>query len=88
MKADGIESLTRRQAQPASIISYGQGRKLLVEELREDSRYPEIWSLAKQDVHNASIFWWLFAGVGLAGFFPPLIFLAFRAKQAPPASGS
>jgi len=69
----------RRVAQPASIISYGQGRKLLVVELREDSRYPEIWSLAKQDVHNASVFWWLFAGVGLAGFFPPLIFLGIGA---------
>jgi oxaloacetate decarboxylase beta subunit len=69
----------RSEAQPASIISYGQGRKLLVEELREDSRYPEIWSLAKQDVHNASVFWWLFAGVGLAGFFPPLIFLGIGA---------
>ena len=69
----------RSEAHPNSIISYGQGRKLLVTELREDSRYPEIWSLEKQDVHNASIFWWLFAGVGLAGFFPPLIFLGIGA---------
>ena len=69
----------RAPAQANSIISYGQGRKLLVEALREDSRYPEVWSLAKQDVHNASIFWWLFAGVGLAGFFPPLIFLGIGA---------
>jgi oxaloacetate decarboxylase beta subunit len=69
----------RSEAQPNSTVSYGQGRKLFVEKLNEDSRYPEIWSLAKQDVHNASIFWWLFAGVGLAGFFPPLIFLGIGA---------
>jgi len=69
----------RSEAQPNSIVNYGQGRKLFVEKLNEDSRYPEIWSVAKQDVHNASIFWWLFAGVGLAGFFPPLIFLGIGA---------
>ncbi|MEL6741164.1 MAG: sodium ion-translocating decarboxylase subunit beta, partial [Planctomycetota bacterium] len=33
----------------------------------------------RQNVHNASIFWWLFAGVGLAGFYPPLIFLGIGA---------
>jgi ABC-type enterochelin transport system ATPase subunit len=57
----------RGEVQADSIVSYGQGRKLFVDELNEEGRYPEIWSLAKQDVHNASIFWWLFAGVGLAG---------------------
>ncbi len=69
----------RGEVQANSIISYGQGRKLFVQEPNEEARYPEIWSLAKQDVHNASIFWWLFAGVGLAGFFPPLIFLGIGA---------
>jgi len=69
----------RGEVQADSIVSYGQGRKLFVDELNEEGRYPEIWSLAKQDVHNASIFWWLFAGVGLAGFFPPLIFLGIGA---------
>jgi len=44
-----------------------------------DGRFPELWSLEKQDPHNASVFWWLFAGVGLAGFYPPLIFLGIGA---------
>jgi sodium ion-translocating decarboxylase beta subunit len=69
----------RSEVQPKSIVSYGQGRKLFVDEPNEESRYPEVWSLEKQDVYNASIFWWLFAGVGLAGFFPPLIFLGIGA---------
>lgn len=44
-----------------------------------DGRFPELWSLARQDHTNASIFWWLFAGIGLAGFYPPLIFLGIGA---------
>ena len=57
----------------------GGGHYVFVETVNDDNRYPELWSLAKQDVHNASIFWWLFAGVGLAGFYPPLIFLGIGA---------
>ena len=40
-----------------------------------DTRFPVLWSLDRQEPHNASVLWWLFAGVGLAGFYPPLIFL-------------
>ncbi len=45
----------------------------------DEGRFPQLWSLEKQDPHNASVFWWLFAGVGLAGFYPPLIFLGIGA---------
>ncbi|MEO1129703.1 MAG: sodium ion-translocating decarboxylase subunit beta, partial [Planctomycetota bacterium] len=65
----------RMEIDGPGIYRYGQGRYIFVEELREDGRYPELWSLERQDPHNASVFWWLFAGVGLAGFYPPLIFL-------------
>lgn len=44
-----------------------------------EGRFPQLWSLERQDPHNASVFWWLFAGVGLAGFYPPLIFLGIGA---------
>lgn len=57
----------------------GDGRYVVVGEEGESGRHPELWSLAQQNVHNASIFWWLFAGVGLAGFYPPLIFLGIGA---------
>ena len=59
------------------IIDLGQGREIVVSELTrsEDDKFPQLWSPKKQDVFNASVFWWLFAGVGLAGFYPPLIFL-------------
>jgi hypothetical protein len=60
------------------VYAAGGGRSVFVAEVGEGGRYPELWSLAKQDPHNASIFWWLFAGVGLAGFYPPLIFLGHR----------
>lgn len=70
---------TRTPAAPLSIVSYGQGRDLFVLETNEAGRYPEVWSLRKQDPWKASIFWWLFAGVGLAGFYPPLIFLGIGA---------
>lgn len=72
---------TRRPAQDASIVAYGQGRHLFVldtESGRQD-RFPEVWSLKKQDPASASVLWWLFAGVGLAGFYPPLIFLGIGA---------
>ena len=55
------------------------GRHVVVAEVNDSGRYPELWSIKQQDVHNASIFWWLFAGVGLAGFYPPLIFLGIGA---------
>jgi sodium ion-translocating decarboxylase beta subunit len=79
---------------PPAIINYGQGRRLFVDRaakadefaterpdatFHDDGRYPELWSIARQDPHNASIFWWLFAGVGVAGFYPPLIFLGIGA---------
>ena len=75
--------LTAREAipdhTPPSIVDYGQGRRLFVLEKSNQGRYPEVWSLKKQDPYGASIFWWLFAGVGLAGFYPPLIFLGIGA---------
>ncbi|WP_428390139.1 sodium ion-translocating decarboxylase subunit beta [Mucisphaera sp.] len=63
------------------IVEMGQGRRLFVSELSQtpDGKYPEVWSPERQDVFNASILWWLFAGVGLAGFYPPLIFLGIGA---------
>ncbi|GAB4547456.1 MAG: hypothetical protein Tsb0013_07200 [Phycisphaerales bacterium] len=69
-----------------AIVNIGQGRAVVAarEVLHDDAQgttgpYPQLWSLDKQDPHNASIFWWLFAGVGLAGFYPPLIFLGIGA---------
>jgi len=64
---------------PPSIVDYGQGRRLFVAAKNDEGRYPELWSVKKQDPHGASVFWWLFAGVGLAGFYPPLIFLGVGA---------
>ncbi len=61
------------------IYAAGGGRSVFVADPSSGPRYPELWSLAKQDPHNASVFWWLFAGVGLAGFYPPLIFLGIGA---------
>ncbi|MEM7628056.1 MAG: sodium ion-translocating decarboxylase subunit beta [Planctomycetota bacterium] len=61
------------------IYSAGAGRAVVALEVTDEGRYPELWSLDRQNVHNASIFWWLFAGVGLAGFYPPLIFLGIGA---------
>jgi len=69
----------RVEVEGPGVYRAGSGRYVFVESEREDGRYPEVWSRAKQDVHNASIFWWLFAGVGLAGFYPPLIFLGIGA---------
>jgi len=63
------------------IVERGQGRQIFVSEATwsKGNKYPQVWSPEKQDVHNASVFWWLFAGVGLAGFYPPLIFLGVGA---------
>jgi len=62
------------------IVEIGQGRRiLLAEQASHDGKYPLVWSLKQQDPKNASIFWWLFTGVGLAGFYPPLIFLGIGA---------
>lgn len=61
------------------IYPAGGGRSVLVGRPGDQGRYPEVWDLARQDVKNASVFWWLFAGVGLAGFYPPLIFLGIGA---------
>ena len=62
------------------IVEIGQGRRiLLAEQADHDGKYPLVWSMAQQDPTNASILWWLFAGVGLAGFYPPLIFLGIGA---------
>ncbi|MEM1208712.1 MAG: sodium ion-translocating decarboxylase subunit beta [Planctomycetota bacterium] len=62
-------------------IDLGQGRRILVtrDTWHKGDKYPQLWSPEKQDVFNASVFWWLFAGVGLAGFYPPLIFLGVGA---------
>ena len=61
------------------VYAAGSGRSVFVAAVGDGGRYPELWSLSKQDPHNASVFWWLFAGVGLAGFYPPLIFLGIGA---------
>ncbi len=64
------------------IYTAGQGRRVFVTQQMLDegrSRFPIVWSRAKQDPSNASVFWWLFTGVGLAGFYPPLIFLGVGA---------
>ncbi|MEM9251998.1 MAG: sodium ion-translocating decarboxylase subunit beta [Planctomycetota bacterium] len=67
-------------ASPA-VVNLGQGRSIFVSEQtwHKGDKYPQVWSPEKQDVFNASVFWWLFAGVGLAGFYPPLIFLGVGA---------
>ncbi|MCC5830522.1 MAG: sodium ion-translocating decarboxylase subunit beta [Phycisphaeraceae bacterium] len=69
----------RLSVAPNAINFYGQGRHIFAQDLRDDNRYAEVWHLRKQEVGNASVFWWLFAGVGLAGIFPPLIFLGIGA---------
>ena len=65
----------------AKVVSLGQGRQVFVNEEARNAadKYPQLWSLHKQDAWNASVFWWLFAGVGVAGFYPPLIFLGVGA---------
>ncbi|MEM1165896.1 MAG: sodium ion-translocating decarboxylase subunit beta [Planctomycetota bacterium] len=62
------------------IMNIGQGRFVVASEYTiENGKPAQLWSLEKQNPHNASVFWWLFAGVGLAGFYPPLIFLGIGA---------
>ncbi len=69
----------RGDVEVPTIATYGQGRRIFVLEQRGDGRYPELWSMKKQDPHRASVLWYIFAGVGVAGFFPPLIFLGIGA---------
>lgn len=69
----------RSRVTEPGIYPAGGGRHVFVKTVGNSSRYPELWSLENQDPHNASILWWLFAGVGLAGFYPPLIFLGIGA---------
>jgi len=69
----------RGDVQGPGVYPWRQGRWFVVPEVNEAGRYPELWSLERQDPHNASVFWWLYAGVGLAGFYPPLIFLGIGA---------
>jgi oxaloacetate decarboxylase beta subunit len=69
----------RGDVREPGVYPWGQGRWFVVPELNDSGRYPELWSLEKQDPHEASVFWWLYAGVGLAGFYPPLIFLGIGA---------
>jgi len=59
------------------VVDLGQGRAIYVSEASHEpgDKYPQVWSAKKQDISNASVFWWLFTGIGLAGFYPPLIFL-------------
>ncbi|MEM9294907.1 MAG: sodium ion-translocating decarboxylase subunit beta, partial [Planctomycetota bacterium] len=65
----------------AYIRDLGQGRQILVSGLTHNKgdKYGQVWSPEKQDIHNASVFWFLFAGVGLMGIYPPLIFLGVGA---------
>jgi oxaloacetate decarboxylase beta subunit len=60
------------------IYNLGQGRSVFVLSPNDQNRYPQVWSPQKQEPYNASVFYWLFAGVGF-GFFPPLIFLGVGA---------
>lgn len=61
------------------VVNRGQGRAVFVHHYTTDGKYPQVWSLKRQEPSNASVFWWLFAGVGIAGFYPPLIFLGIGA---------
>lgn len=69
----------RTRVTAPGVYPAGGGRSVVVVEADGSGRYPELWSLEKQDHRKASIFWWLFAGVGFAGFYPPLIFLGVGA---------
>lgn len=62
-----------------ALVPVGQGRVVLVDGQAKDGRYPEFWPMSRQDPYKASVFYWLFAGVGIAGFYPPLIFLGIGA---------
>jgi len=71
----GAETLP--QPPEPMVAELGQGREVLLSAATyyPGGKFPQVWSPEKQDPWNASVFWWLFAGVGLAGFYPPLIFL-------------
>lgn len=68
-----------------SIYWFGQGRHIVVaspegaKSLSDGGKHPELWSQRKQDPFAASVLWWLYTGVGVAGIFPPLIFLGIGA---------
>ncbi len=74
-----VDLATLRNGGLTGVDDEEEARLLQWHEWWEQNRFPELWSLEKQDPHNASVFWWLFAGVGLAGFYPPLIFLGIGA---------
>lgn len=84
-RAEGVMVNTHQRLSPRvpvtgpGLYPAGGGQRVLVDGPASGNRYPVLWSIEKQDAHNASIFWWLFAGVGLAGFYPPLIFLGIGA---------
>ncbi len=69
----------RHEVAAPSIELHGGGRYIFAAEAAEDDRYHELWSVRQQDPHGASVFWWLFTGVGVAAIFPPLIFLGIGA---------
>ncbi len=69
---------TKGHVTASGIYSYGQGRHIVVVD-PESKRHAQLWSPDQQDIKRASVLWWLFAGVGLAGFYPPLIFLGIGA---------
>ena len=69
----------RHEVAAPSIELHGGGRYIFAAEPAEDDRYHELWSVRQQDPHGASVFWWLFTGVGVAAIFPPLIFLGIGA---------
>jgi oxaloacetate decarboxylase beta subunit len=77
-KSKFIERSLPTGFEPPGVLAIGQGRRILVTEQHDDGEYPQLWSQAKQDPANASVFYWLYTGVGF-GFFPPLIFLGVGA---------
>lgn len=68
-----------REANPDFEDLKPEEQKQLRDNWTDDGKYYEVWSEKKQDPYNASIMWWLYTGVGVAGFFPPLIFLGIGA---------
>ena len=72
-------SLPRSLNTPPVVYSGGQGRQMFIDHYNTEGKYPQVWSIKRQQPSNASVFWYLFAGVGIAGFYPPLIFLGIGA---------
>ncbi len=68
-----------REANPDFEELKPEEQKQLRDDWTDDGKYYEVWSEKKQDPYNASIMWWLYTGIGVAGFFPPLIFLGIGA---------